>query len=297
MAQLANADLSSAKLQGASFRGAHLQGATLQDAHLQGASLQEAHLQDTSLDRAELEGATLEGADLQGASLQDAHLQGATLYKAGIEGASLLGAQLQGALLSGAQLQGVNLEGASMKYSLITAASVWRASNAYCGESRVEKVKLDAFVQVDPSLGNTKAEPVAIAKFIDDSSRDIPYEHEREVTRQRMRAGLNPAKDDTGAITQNWKDCEEASRKPSPEEFDKQFNTDHVAFLRDLVCNDTENGRWIAKGIINNWISYTDRRNFWVALARGLRGEDGKACAGAKDLVGGEFNLLHAPDP
>ena len=120
-AQLQDADLISAQLQGAALDYANLQGANLAGAHLQGAALVLARLQRADLQSADLQGAALRSADLQGANLDYANLQGADLRGAHLQGANLRGAHLQGAFLTGANLQGADLARADLQGAALRA--------------------------------------------------------------------------------------------------------------------------------------------------------------------------------
>ena len=111
-ADLREASLVGAILDGANLRGAILVGASLDGASLVGASLDCANLEGACLFRANLRGASLVGAILYGANLEGAILDGANLRGAILDCASLVGASLDGAILDGANLYGANLEGA-----------------------------------------------------------------------------------------------------------------------------------------------------------------------------------------
>ncbi len=76
------ADLFEANLQGANLNGADLQGAYLRRANLQGAFLSGANLQGAFLSGANLQGAKLDGANLYEANLYRANLQEAFLADA-----------------------------------------------------------------------------------------------------------------------------------------------------------------------------------------------------------------------
>ena len=116
-AQLQWADLLEARLQGAFLWRAQLHGARLRVARLQEALLLSAHLQGADLTGAQLHKANLGGARLRGANLSWARLYGATLWAsvqhrkpkdgAHLQGAVLTHARLHGAWLQEAQLQGV----------------------------------------------------------------------------------------------------------------------------------------------------------------------------------------------
>jgi uncharacterized protein YjbI with pentapeptide repeats len=82
-ANLCNADLRGAKLNGANLFGAKLNGANLFGAKLKGANLMWAEL-----NRAHLSGAKLNGANLFGAKLKGTNLMWAELNKAQLSGPS-----------------------------------------------------------------------------------------------------------------------------------------------------------------------------------------------------------------
>jgi uncharacterized protein YjbI with pentapeptide repeats len=304
-ARLRSASLDGAKLQGAQLKCGRLQGATFnvqrQDASLEGAAQFQgvsldgaaqlqgvsldaaAQLQGASLDGAKLQGASLIGAQLQGATLNSAQLQGASLDGANLQGASLIGAQLQGASLDGANLQGASLDRASLhgadfgssllQYATILDAHVWRAriANA-CITSRVNNHQPNTIMALSP----VEAAPDEIANFIERSVVDIPEWSVRDEARKRLGGG------DTENIEKMWSECEHASTKPSPKEFNEKFDQDRAEFLRKLVCEDARNGKAVAQGIIRNWIDDTnplisenhERREFSTRLAFLLSGTE-----------------------
>ena len=106
------ANLSHAQLQGFSLWSADLREADLCYARLQGrtsitlacggANLRHAQMEGASLWQASLRGADLSFAGLQRAKLDHADFSGANLHKADLAGASLWGAQLSGARLGDA---------------------------------------------------------------------------------------------------------------------------------------------------------------------------------------------------
>ncbi len=300
------ARLDRSKLQGASLGGAQLQGASLPEAQLQGASLHFAQLQgaflilsqfqSASLDEAQLQGASLDGAQLQGASLYRAALQGARLGSSALQGVSLVEAQLQGASLNKAQLQGAMLLRSRLTQAVLVDSYIWRARTTDCEGARVLGNKSDDIVQFKFSRygdGSIPATAEAAAKFIEEFVNDVRNVAIKKNAADRMRAGLivDPAKDDTAAIQEVWRKCEEASARIPQAEFDKK----HAAFLRDLVCNEKYSRDAPAKGIIRNWISdRPERHAFSAQLARGLLGEDGKPCAATADLDEADIRKLRA---
>jgi hypothetical protein len=116
-------------LEGAIFYRADLRDAYLGDAFLQGANLYQAKLYGANFVQAKLQGASLYQAKLQGASLDNAALQGTSFEGAELQGvwafkADLTAANLQGASFEGANLEGANLEGASMEKANIQGAMI-----------------------------------------------------------------------------------------------------------------------------------------------------------------------------
>jgi uncharacterized protein YjbI with pentapeptide repeats len=295
-AQLQGAILAGAHLEGASLDFAQLQGANLWLAQLQGASLGDTQLQGASLNSAQLQGANFTrnigfisvGAHLQGASLDAAQLQGAYFIDVQLQGASLVSANLQGAFFENAHLQGANFSNAILDHTVLSRVSIWRAANAACLNARVTNRNSDSVLGGNLFARDT-ATPDAIGKFVEDSVADMPdtnsglFLHDKEQVVAQMRAGLGlgPVKDDTEAIAKVWSDCEVATSLIPQEKFDEE----HVALLRNLVCDASRNRASIAQGIVDIWISDSDkRRAFSVRLARGLLGQDGKGCAAMEDF-------------
>ncbi|EGJ29780.1 MULTISPECIES: pentapeptide repeat-containing protein [Moorena] len=104
--KLQGADLNQANLKGTYVIGANLEGADCNQANLQGAYLIKANLTDACLSDANLEGAFLRSAKLEQAILWNANLQRASLIQANLQEANLEGANLHGTDLRGANLQG-----------------------------------------------------------------------------------------------------------------------------------------------------------------------------------------------
>ena len=123
-ADLQGADLRGVNLREADLQGADLRGANLRRTDLQGADLYEANLREADLRGADLQGADLRRADLWGADLYGADLRGADLREAGLRRADLREADLQAAALQGADLQGADLQGADLR-----GADLWGADN------------------------------------------------------------------------------------------------------------------------------------------------------------------------
>ena len=278
-AQLQGANLNAAVLQAAYLGGASLQGASLVGAQLQGAYLGGVPLQGAYLGGARLQGASLPGAELYGADLHEAKLEGADLRGAELQGADLHRAQLRVADLREAQLQGSDLEGGSLTYANLTDASVWRARNATCQGARVTIHKPTDIIKrwrgIVPAPEDEQATPEAVARLIDNSVKGISSASYKKFAIDHMRAGLivDPAKDDTAAIEEVWRQCEKFSDQISQDDFARQ----HAAFLRDLACGATFVSNDIARLLLF-------RDDFATQLARALLGEDGKPCAATKDI-------------
>ena len=169
---------------------------------------------------------------------------------------------------------------------------MWRARNTPCQQPsprppRVRDHEPAAVLVVLPAgRKESLATPDDVAKFIERSVSDVPGAR-REDARERMREGLavDSANGDTAAIKQAWNLCEQASRKPSREEFDRQFDSGRAAFLGTLVCDATEHGKAVAKGIGRNFIpEQPPFSDFSAQLARRLLGQDGETCAATADL-------------
>lgn len=104
---LADADLSSAQLQGAHLGWANMRSSLLTSANLHMAILDRADLRKTDLQKANLRGASIKFANLSEADLRDANL-------------GLVGAQF--ANMQRADLRGANLHGASLTWAKLTNA-------------------------------------------------------------------------------------------------------------------------------------------------------------------------------
>ena len=111
---LNGADLREARLAGADLQGAFLDRARLERARLEGSELSGAHLREAQLDRACLQGASLHSVHMRGASLESAELQGAGIRGGHLAGANFRGGWLQCADLGRAEMYGVDLRSASL---------------------------------------------------------------------------------------------------------------------------------------------------------------------------------------
>jgi hypothetical protein len=148
------------------------------------------------------------------------------------------------------------------------------------------KPRFDAAVESSSKIGQADepvpATPEAIAGFIERAVMDISAPRKDEV-REQLRASLvaDIKKEDLAVIETMWRECAANSEKVEQAEYDRQ----HADLLRGLFCDATTNREDIARGIIRNWGSDNpDRRDFFIRLARGLVGLDGRECAATKDL-------------
>jgi uncharacterized protein YjbI with pentapeptide repeats len=111
-ANLRNATLGGANLNGAILNRVHLEEANLNGAYLRGADLNKAHLE-----KAELRGAHLEGANFNDAELKGAYLNGANLSGANFRYSDLRSTNLRGVILVGTDLSFANLQDADLRFA------------------------------------------------------------------------------------------------------------------------------------------------------------------------------------
>jgi hypothetical protein len=123
-AEIPNANLSYAYLQGADFFGAILKNADLTEADLEGAYLRGADLTDARLGRALLRGANLESARMINADLTDVELPGANLSTAILEHANLTSVRLREANLTNASLKQANMQGCRLQKAVMRGADL-----------------------------------------------------------------------------------------------------------------------------------------------------------------------------
>ena len=119
-------DLSLADLVGKNLAGANLSEAILRSANLNGAILTEANLFGANLREALLIGANIIGADLSSANLIKAHLS-----RAHLSGAKLISARFGGADLTEAQLNGADLRWANLSEAILTGADLTGANLSF----------------------------------------------------------------------------------------------------------------------------------------------------------------------
>lgn len=135
---LQQADLSGADLQEAILSFAQLQKADLTGANLWGAFMEKCQLDFAQLRRARLWDvilweSSLVYADLREADLSDADLTGSNLHGADLENADLSNVFLGSCDFSDANLQSANMQGVLLKNTIFSGANVqsadWRAAN------------------------------------------------------------------------------------------------------------------------------------------------------------------------
>ncbi len=121
-------DLAEANLSGAKLTGVNLSNANLSIVNLSGANLSEANLSNAKLNVARLSGANLCSAILNNASLNVANLIRADLNRAQLRGALLIRAELIRADLSRADLLEANLTSADLREATLRQANLRHAN-------------------------------------------------------------------------------------------------------------------------------------------------------------------------
>ncbi|MBD2246038.1 pentapeptide repeat-containing protein [Nostoc sp. FACHB-888] len=121
-------DLAEANLSGAKLSGVNLSNANLSIVNLSGANLSEANLSNAKLNVARLSGANLCSAILNNASLNVANLIRADLSRAQLRGALLIRAELIRADLSRADLLEANLTSADLREATLRQANLRHAN-------------------------------------------------------------------------------------------------------------------------------------------------------------------------
>jgi uncharacterized protein YjbI with pentapeptide repeats len=289
--------LKPADLTGASLQEAQLQGASLEKTRLQGAAFGKAQLQGADLEEADMRGAVLDGARLDGATLRAAHLEAAQMVTVQAVGASFYAANMQAAILGSAYfggtdferalLQGTRFNNANLPSSRFVASALWRASNARCDNALVSMPDFGAFLGFEFVPGKRgrsgqsvpiKAEAAELEKFIEKTSESVP-DSAADLLRSRLRERLSPKSPDPAAeqTEKFWNQCAEKTI-PTAEQLKNR-----LYLYETLICEPTENSRYIAEGIIRLRWRLLDDPNV-KALARRLLELDGKPCPGAKDI-------------
>ncbi len=124
---LSGADLSEAHLERANLQGVDLHGTDMSEAHLERANLQGANLRDTDLSGADLRRASLLSADLSASTLSEAHLEGADLRRAALLTAVMRKADLRDADMSEARLRSANLSQTNLSQTNLGGATLLQA--------------------------------------------------------------------------------------------------------------------------------------------------------------------------
>lgn len=122
------ADLGKARLDRACLIRARFVAANLGSAFLLDAVSREADFTESNLVNANLSRAGLHGAVLRGADLREANLNETNLVRADLRGANLAGAELTNTLLTGADLTGANLRGSKLIGANLLGAKLTRAN-------------------------------------------------------------------------------------------------------------------------------------------------------------------------
>jgi uncharacterized protein YjbI with pentapeptide repeats len=298
---LKGAVLAAADLSFASFAFANMQGAVLNGATLHGANLLSAKLTGARLIAARLEGGSLRGLDLRGADFQSAQLQGANLDKARLQGASFSRAKINGASLNSAHLHGANFQNADLALASFSEARVWRANGAICATSRVVEPIVDAVIDLENNRTGlekiTAITPDVIAAFVASTVADVP-DGQQVALKVQLRTRLEPKSELVEKSKKEWTDCAASTKRIPKDEFDQK----HLSLLTQLACQAGRNHGAVAAGIAANWVfelnEIPDRKDFTIALSRGLLNEGDCATAGdLSDEVRKELCALAAPLP
>ncbi len=284
-AQMQGALVTDAWMEGASLRGAQLQGATLSRVYAQGAALDSARLQGASLDSARLQGASLVDAQMQGASLVDAQMQGASLSRAYAQGAALNRAKLQGSSLDNVQLQGATLDHAQMQGASLDSSAVWRLDGRNAALDGAGLAGLSFSSSPPPSETGPMMWEDWIARWV----ASVPEGYGREAVRERLQVLL--AAEDTAAQRETEQRFR-AGGAPAPQEV--------LAALITLGCAEA-NAPFVARGVLRQLTGRYSLRSLTLGdyrkdLARAFLppapGMD--ACPGARGLDAQEQSLIRA---
>jgi Pentapeptide repeats (8 copies) len=138
LANLQQAQLGNACLEGVVLASSNLKSAFLEEADLQNANLKDATAESLIARRAKIQGAVLQRTKLRDAVLEEINggdrtdMMGASLIRANLRGAKLSGARLEGcdfikADLTGSDLSGANLLRADMTEAILDRANLERA--------------------------------------------------------------------------------------------------------------------------------------------------------------------------
>jgi uncharacterized protein YjbI with pentapeptide repeats len=152
-AELNNANLMSAKLNGADMSEAELNNAFLFATELNNANLSRAELHESILAYAKLNNAILDSAKLNNADLRGAKLNSASLFIAKLNEADLNGAELHKANLGGVELNKAKLGGADLNYANLERASLKGA--------QLDRTSVAGAVLANADLSNALYAPVS----------------------------------------------------------------------------------------------------------------------------------------
>jgi hypothetical protein len=276
-AQLREAFMPRARLQGAGLDGADLQGVDLQGAQLQGANLADAQLQGARLARAELQGATLSTAQMQGALLDSANLQGASLVNARLDGASFSGAMLHGADLTSASFRGAFMDG----------VYVWRSSppadaRVVAPETRAKYSK-DGCPDRDGQIAICDWNAKTFKDLKELIAKEVPAGQMRENALQRI-AVLDP-----GRPAPEEKDGAKAWADAARARFDAAA---HERYLLKVGCSE-DGAPYVISALAENLQARFEAGSPHVTALAALFLDEAQ-CPGARGLSEDDKNMLRA---
>jgi hypothetical protein len=143
-AQLEQANLGSALLEGASFANAELR-----DTYLGGANLKGADFQAAVLEKVNFEEANLAEANFFEASVKNSNLEGANLSRANLQGATLKNTRMSRSILVGADLRFCDLTDADLVDAQLTGAKLYGIEVSLEQLGRIQADWIDFSVQGD----------------------------------------------------------------------------------------------------------------------------------------------------
>ncbi len=140
-ANLKGVILNSANLKGAFIFATNLENADMRSTYQPGAFIYDTNLKNTQLSRANLQGTEISHAKLKGAIMEEVNLKGAYIYSSELQGADMQNADLQGTYLRLTNLQGANMDAANLQGTEINESNL---NFTNFTKSSLEKIKFTA---------------------------------------------------------------------------------------------------------------------------------------------------------